>query len=131
MSKFPGYHYVHFSHMNHHQHKKFTCENMNMFNTRDTSSGKNLHNIPGPPGIRTPIPLLSPLAYHPVPSVLRSNIHEDLDDSPLFTSKKNSKHLRHEYCSKNWTNEIDKDKFFGQPNTSIPDHWSRTPHPAS
>jgi len=69
---------------------------MNMFNTRDTSSGKNLYNIPGPPGIRTPIPLLSLLAYYLVPSILRSNIYEDPDNSPLFISKKNSKCLRHE-----------------------------------
>jgi len=26
--------------MNHYQHKKFTCEDMDVFNTGDTSSGK-------------------------------------------------------------------------------------------
>jgi len=104
---------------------------MDVFNAGDTSSRKNLHNIPGPPGIRTPIPLLSPLAHHPVPPVLRSNTHEDPDDSPLFTSKRNSERLRHEHRSKNWANEMDEDEFFGQPNTPIPDHQSGTPHPAS
>ena len=55
----------HFSHTNHHhQRKKFTREHMDVFNAGDTSSGKN---IPGPPGNRTPIPLLSPLACHPAP----------------------------------------------------------------
>jgi len=38
----------HFSHTNHHQRKKFTREDMDVFSAGDTSSGKNLHNIPGP-----------------------------------------------------------------------------------
>jgi len=122
----------HFSHTNHHhQRKKFTREHMDVFNAGDTSSGKN---IPGPPGNRTPIPLLSPLARHPAPPVFRSNIHGDPNDSPLFTPKRNSKRLRHEHRSKNWTNEMDEGELFGQTSnngTPTPDHRSGTPHPTS
>ena len=93
--------------------QKFTCEDMDMFNTGDTPSKKNLHNIPRPPENRTPIPLLSPLARHPALSVFRSNTHGDLDNSPLFTQKRNPKRPRHEYQPRNWANEMDKDELFG------------------
>ena len=105
-----------------------------MFNAGDTPSKENLHNISRPPENRTPIPLLSPLACHPAPSVFRRNTYGDLDDSPLSTQKKNPKHPRHEHHPRNWANEMDKDELFGQTSnnsTPTPDHQSGIPHPAS
>jgi len=102
---------------------------MDVFNTGDTSREKN---IPGPPGNRTPIPLLSPLACHPAP--LCSGATSMETQTTHHYSKRNSKRLRHKYRSKNWTNEMDEGELFGQisnNSTPIPDHRSGTPHPTS
>jgi len=114
--------------------QKFTCEDMDMFNTGDIPSKKNLHNISRLLENRTPIPLLSPLAHHPAPSVFRSNTHGDLDNSPLFIQKRNPKCPRHKHQPRNWAHEMNEDELFGQTSnngTPTPDHWSGTPHPTS